>query len=68
MDNYGWKQPVVKALALRSGDAGLTTRSDHWLIFFLVVSGSTAQLRQFLLNFLFCRGCVSLALRSLYGE
>ena len=36
--------PVVRALALRSGDPGFKTRSDHWLNLFLVVPGSTSQL------------------------
>ena len=36
--------PVVRVLALRSGDPGFKTRSDHWLNLFLVVPGSTSQL------------------------
>ena len=36
--------PVVRALALRSGDPGFKTRSDHSLNLFLVVPGSTSQL------------------------
>ena len=36
--------PVVRALALRSGDPGFKTRPDHSLNLFLVVPGSTSQL------------------------
>ena len=36
--------PVVRALALRSGDPGFKTRSDHSMNLFLVVPGSTSQL------------------------
>ena len=37
--------PVVRALALRSGDpGGFKTRSDHSLNLILVVPGSTSQL------------------------
>ena len=36
--------PVVRALALRSGDPGFKTHSDHSLNLFLVVPGSTFQL------------------------
>ena len=36
--------PVVRALALRSGDPRFKTRSDHSLNLFLVVPGSTSQL------------------------
>ena len=36
--------PLVRALALRSGDPGFKTRSDHSLNLFLVVPGSTSQL------------------------
>ena len=36
--------PVVRALALRSGDPVFKTRSDHSLNLILVVSGSTSQL------------------------
>ena len=36
--------PVVRALALRSGDPGFKTRSDHSLNLILVVPGSTCQL------------------------
>ena len=36
--------PVVRALALRSGDPGFKTRSDHSLNLFLVVPGSTSRL------------------------
>ena len=36
--------PVVRALALRSGDPGFKTRSDHSLNLFLVVPGSNSQL------------------------
>ena len=35
---------VVRALALRSGDPGFKTRSDHSLNLILVVPGSTSQL------------------------
>ena len=36
--------PVVRALALRSGDPGFKTRSDHSLNLILVDPGSTSQL------------------------
>ena len=36
--------PVVRALALRSGDPGFKTRSDHSLNLILVGPGSTSQL------------------------
>ena len=36
--------PVVRALALRSGDPGFKTRSDHWLNLFQVVPGSISWL------------------------
>ena len=36
--------PVVRVLALRSGDPGSKTRSDHSLNLILVVPGSTYQL------------------------
>ena len=36
--------PVVRALALRSGDPGFKTSSDHSLNLFLVVPGATSQL------------------------
>ena len=36
--------PVVRALALRSGDPGFKTRSDPLLKLILVVPGSTSQL------------------------
>ena len=36
--------PVVRALALRSGDPGFKTRSDHSLNLILVVPVSTSQL------------------------
>ena len=36
--------PVVRALALRSGDPGYKTRSNHSLNLILVVPGSTSQL------------------------
>ena len=36
--------PVVRALALRSGDPGFKTRSNHSLNLILVVPGSTSQL------------------------
>ena len=35
--------PVVRALALRSGDPGFKTRSYHSLNLILVVPGSTSQ-------------------------
>ena len=35
--------PVVRALALRSGDPGFKTRSNHSLNLFLVFSGSTSR-------------------------
>ena len=40
----GGKCLVVRALALKSGDPGFKTRSDHWLDLILVVPGSTSQL------------------------
>ena len=40
--------PVVRALALRSGDPGFKTRSDHSLNLFLVVPGSTSQLHLYI--------------------
>ena len=36
--------PVVRALALRTGDPGFKTRSDHSMNLILVVPGSTSQL------------------------
>ena len=41
-----WRQcgPLVRALALRSGDPGFKTCSDHSLNLILVVPGSTSQL------------------------
>ena len=36
--------PVVRALALRSGDPGFKARSDHSLNLILVVPASTSQL------------------------
>ena len=36
--------PVVRTLALRSGDPGFKTRSDHSLNLILVVPGSTSRL------------------------
>ena len=42
--------PVVRALALRSGDPGFKTRSDHSLNLFLVVPGSTSQLHLYIAN------------------
>ena len=36
--------PVVRTLALRSGDPGFKTRCGHWLNLFLVVPGSISQL------------------------
>ena len=36
--------PVVRALALGSGDPEFKTRSDHSLNLFLVVRGSASQL------------------------
>ena len=44
--------PVVRALALRSGDPGFKTRSDHSLNLILVVSGSTSQLHLYIANWL----------------
>ena len=44
---YWWKRrcgPVVRALALRSGEPGFKTRSDHSLNLILVVPGSNSQL------------------------
>ena len=42
--------PVVRALALRPGDPGSKTRSDHSLNLFLVVPGSTSQLHLYIAN------------------
>ena len=66
---------MVRALALRSGDPGFKTRSDH---FVESVPGSTSQLHWFAsgqLGFLlvvvvFCCfvNCLSLALKSPRGE
>ena len=36
--------PLVRVLALRSGDPGFKTRSDQSLNLFMVVPGSTFQL------------------------
>ena len=41
---------MVRALALRSGDPGFKTRSDHSLNLFLVVPGSTSQLHLSIAN------------------
>ena len=41
---------VVRALALRSGDPGFKTRSDHSLNLILVVPGSTSQLHLSIAN------------------
>ena len=41
---------MVGALALRSGDPGFKTRSDHSLNLFLVVPGSTSQLHLLIAN------------------
>ena len=67
--------PVVRALALRSGDPGFKTRSDHSVNLILVVPGSTSQLHLQIANW-FASGqlgfltvvVVSLALKSPYGE
>ena len=61
--------PVVRALAPRSGDPGFKTRSDHSLNLILVVPAALvdSQLRPVgILNRCCC--CVSLALKSTYGE
>ena len=42
--------PVIRALALRSGDPGFKTRSDHLLNLFLIVPGSTSQLPLWIAN------------------
>ena len=81
-----WRQcgRGVRALALRSGDPGFKTRSDHSFNLFLVVPGSTSQLHLYIANWfascqlgfltvqvvvLYCFvDCVSLALKSPYGE
>ena len=76
--------PVVRALALRSGDPGFKIRSDHSLNLFLVVPGSTFQLHLQVANWfasgqlgfltvvvvVFCCfvDCFILALKSPYGE
>ena len=41
-----WRQcgAIVMVLALRSGDPGFKTRSDHLLNLFLVVTSSTSRL------------------------
>lgn len=74
---------MVRALALRSGDPGFKTRSDHLLNLFLVVPGSTALVSSqvvclrpvgILIKQLLLFLCsvfsliVSLALKSPYGE
>ena len=67
---------MVRALALRYGDPGFKTRSAHLLNWILVVPGSShsqmVSLRHgwFVIVSLFCRfvDCVSLALKSPYGE
>ena len=41
---------MVRAHALRSGDPGFKTRSDHSLNLFLVVPGSTSQLHLYIAN------------------
>ena len=67
--------PVVGALALRSGDPGFKTRSDHslnpWFNFPAAANWfASGQLRFLTVVVLFCRfvDCVSLALKSPYGE
>ena len=71
--------PVVRALALRSGDPGFKTRSDHLLNLFLVVPGSTSPAAALVDSQLVClrpvgilNSCcfvhgVSLALKSPHG-
>ena len=67
---------MVRALALRSGDPGFKTRSDHSLNLILVVPGSTSQLHLKIANWFAPGRCcsvpsfrnVSLALKSPYGE
>ena len=44
LGRWGSSGPVVRALALRSGDPGFKTGSDHSLNLILVVPGSTSQL------------------------
>ena len=72
--------PVVRALALRSGDPGFQTRSDHSLNLIPVVPGSTALVNSQLvclrpvgtLNSCCCcvplSRCVSLALKAPMGS
>ena len=66
---------MVRALALKSGDPGFKTRSDHSSNLFLVVPVSTSQLHLRpvgILNSCYCSvpsfRCVSFALKSPYGE
>ena len=72
---------MVRVLALRSGDPGFKTRSDHSLNLFLVVPGSTALVNSQLVCLrpvgilsscvvVFCCfvDCFRLALKSPYGE
>ena len=75
-------EAVVRALALRCGDPGLKTCSDHSLNLILVVPGSTSQLHLQIANWfasgqlrfltvvvvVFCCFVDSLALKSPYGE
>ena len=46
--------PVVCTLALRFGDLGFKTRSDHSLNLFLIVPGSTSQLHLGFLTVVVC--------------
>ena len=70
--------PVIRALSSRSGDPGFKTRSDHSLNLTLVVPGSTSHATALVDSQLVCLQpvgilnrcccCVSLALKSPYGE
>ena len=71
---------MVRALALRSGDPGFKTRSDHSLNLFLVVRGSTSLAAALVNSQLVCLRpvgvrdsccfvhCVSSALKNSHGE
>ena len=75
---------MVRALALRSGYPGFKTRSDHSLNLILVVLGSNSLLHLYIANWFASSqlgfltvvvvvfhhfvNCVSLALKSPYGE
>ena len=64
--------PVVRALASRSGNPGLKTLSDHSLNLILVVPAALVNSQLVCLRLAGilnrCCCCVSLALKSTYGE